>query len=338
MLLATTFLCGCATIGWYAQAVRGQAEILLKREDIAQLVADPDTDDDLRRRLELALEIRAFASEHLALPDNRSYTVYADLEREAVVWNVVAAPHFSLEPKTWCYPLAGCLAYRGYFRKSAAEALATDLEADGFDTLVAPVPAYSTLGRFTDPVLNTMLDFDPEALAGLIFHELAHQRVFVPGETGFNETYATTVEREGIRRWLHHRGEAGALAAWEEQTQRRQAFNALLRNWRERLAELYASDLPVADMAREKARLFEAMAAAYRDRRASIGSPAADAWMAAGPNNARLALVATYESGTGAFDALLAEYDADLDRFHEAVAELARARPEVRASFLDPDS
>lgn len=331
-------LCGCATLGWYAQAVRGQMEILVKREDIAQIIADPATDPELRRKLELALEIRAFASEHLALPDNRSYTLYADLGREAVVWNVVATPRFRLEPKTWCYPLAGCLDYRGYFRREAAESLASDLATDGFDTLVAPVPAYSTLGRFTDPVLNTMLDFDPVQLAGLIFHELAHQRVFVPGETAFNEAYATTVEREGIRRWLTHRGRTEALESWESALARREEFHRFLREWRTRFRELYRREIPETDMAHEKTRLFRAMHGDYRDRREDIGSPRTDAWMNRELNNAHLALVATYESGTGAFRALLAEYDADLGRFHEAVADLARARPEVRASFLDPDS
>lgn len=332
MVVATA---SCATLGWYGQAVRGQLEILTGREDIADLIADPATPEDMRGQLALALEIREFASRELGLPDNRSYTVYVDLEREAVVWNVIAAPRFDLKPKQWCYLVVGCLSYRGYFRREAAVALAAELKREGYDTLVAPVPAYSTLGRFTDPVLNTMLDFSPTRLAGLIFHELAHQKVFVRGETTFNESYATFVEREGVRRWLLDRSDRRALEDWESGQALEARFTDLLLQARGRLAELYARDLPEPEMARAKATEFDRLRSEYSRFREAETSDRHDRYMQQELNNAHLALVATYESGTDAFAALLAEYDGDLARFHQAVAELARGDPQARRQFLD---
>lgn len=326
---------GCATLGWYGQAVRGQLEILSGREDIADLIADPETPDELRDQLGLALEIREFASRELGLPDNRSYTVYVDLEREAVVWNVVAAPRFELTPKRWCYLFVGCLAYRGYFRRPPAEELASQLAARGYDTLVAPVPAYSTLGRFTDPVLNTMLDFSPTRLAGLIFHELAHQQIFVRGDTRFNEAYATFIEREGVRRWLRHRGDRAAQAAWEQHRALQAAFTELLLEARGRLEALYATGLPEAEMARAKSAEFDRLKDTYQHFREFRNNGRYDRYMDQELNNAHLALVATYESGTNAFAALLAEYDGDLIRFHQAVARLARSDATTRQQFLE---
>src|SRR6056297_1169680 len=206
---------GCATLGWYGQAARGQMELLLKRKDIEKLLASPETSAEKRRKLELVLQLRDFSGEALALPDNGSYAGFVKLERDAVVYNVIAAPEFSVAPKTWCYPLVGCLAYRGYFKRDAAERRARSLRKQGFDTLVSPVAAYSTLGRFNDPVTSPMLEFRNLRLAGLLFHELAHQRVFVKGETDFNEAYATAVDRAGVRRWLTRNGDGRSLQAWQ---------------------------------------------------------------------------------------------------------------------------
>jgi len=326
---------GCATLGWYGQAARGQMELLLKRKDIEKLLASPETSEEKRQKLELVLELRYFAAEELGLPDNGSYTGFVKLERDAVVYNVIAAPEFSVASKTWCYPLVGCLAYRGYFDRNAAERHARALAEQGFDTLVSPVAAYSTLGRFNDPVTSPMLEFSNLRLAGLLFHELAHQRVFVKGETEFNEAYATAVERAGVRRWLKHNGAGTSLQAWERSQRLEAQFTRLLLQTRADLEAVYAASLPIPETREAKQALFEALRVRYAEFRQATGDKRFDTWMAQDLNNAHLALLATYEAGTDAFVDLLAEYDGDFERFHQAVERLAAAGRDVRADFLN---
>ena len=310
-------------------------ELLLKRKDIEKLLASPATSEKKRRKLELVLELRDFAHDELGLPDNGSYGGFVKLERDAVVYNVIAAPEFSMTPKTWCYPLVGCLAYRGYFDRSVAERRAGILSEQGFDTLVSPVAAYSTLGRFNDPVTSPMLEFSDLRLAGLLFHELAHQRVFVKGETNFNEAYATAVERAGVRRWLRHERDETALAVWEKSQCLETGFRNLLLESRTDLQALYATDLPPEQMRQAKRAVFETLRLRHTEFRQATGDQRFDAWMARELNNADLALLATYEAGTDAFADLLAEYDGDFERFHQAVERLVAAGRNVRADFLN---
>lgn len=326
---------GCATLGWYGQAARGQLELLVKREDIEKRIEAPETSPGQRAKLELVLDARQFAHQRLALPDNGSYTRFVELDRDAVVYNVIATPALSLEPKTWCYPLVGCLSYRGYFRRAGAERAARRLAGDGLDVRVAPVPAYSTLGHFADPVTSPMLDFGDARLAGLIFHELAHQQVFVRGETAFNEAYATAVERAGVEAFLQARGRTPALRAWRADRLLAAAFNRMLLEFRERLERVYAGDQDAAARLAAKQRCFAALKARYRRFRERHEDGRYDAWMARDLNNADLALVATYEAGVTAFSDLLAEYDGDFARFHAAVERLAESGAEARAQFLD---
>mgnify|MGYP001036697252 CR=1 FL=1 len=328
-------LSGCTTLQWYGQAVHGQLDLMARRESIEQMIADQDTPDQLRIRLQQVLAIRVFASEQLGLPDNDSYTRYVDLQREAVVWNVIAAPEFSVQPVTWCYPLVGCLAYRGWFKQERADREARKLSEGGLDARVAPVPAYSTLGRFEDPVTSVMLRWDEAALAGLIFHELAHQVVFVPGETMFNEAYATAVERAGVARWLHHQGDKAALNAWQQQLAARQHLIKLLLATRQRLDDVYSIDLGPDILGPVKQIGFGQLRYDYQQWAEQNETDPYAGFFARSINNADLALVATYEAGVHAFDALLAEYDHDLIRFHSAVAELAEASAEERAAFLN---
>lgn len=332
-LLLTTG--GCATLGWYGQAARGQMELLLKRKDIEKLIASPDTPEERRRKLELVLAVREFAGDALGLPDNGSYSGFVELERDAVVYNVIAAPEFSVAAKTWCYPLVGCLAYRGYFDRSDAERRAEKLAEQGYDVMVSPVAAYSTLGRFKDPVTSPMLEYGEIHLAGLLFHELAHQRVFVKGETDFNEAYATAVEREGVRRWLRHLDQQAAIEAWEESRHIESAFTSLLLQARAELETLYSGDIPPERMRREKQAVFQALQRRHDEFVRKYGDDRFDAWMQQELNNAHLALLATYEAGTDAFGHLLAEYDGDFERFHQAVERLAAAGRETRADFLN---
>ncbi|WP_203594547.1 aminopeptidase [Wenzhouxiangella limi] len=327
-------LSGCATLGWYGQAASGQLDILSKREDIAQLLADPDTDPVLAERLALALDIRAFAVAELGLPDSRSYTRYADLGREAAVWNVVATPRYALEPKTWCYPLVGCLAYRGFFDRDRADAVAAELSAQGMDAAVFAVPAYSTLGWFADPVLNTMLGRGEAWLAGLIFHELAHEQLFVRGETAFSEGYAVTVERVGVERWLSARGDAGALARWHKEQALQAEFTTELMAARERLGSIYGSGLPEPEAETARAAVFADLRARVSALDARAGDERFSRWASREINNAHLALAATYESAVAGFMRLLAACEEELACLHKRAAALGRADSATRQRFL----
>jgi predicted aminopeptidase len=265
---------------------------------------------------------RDFAVQRLDLPDNGSYRSYADLGRDFVVWNVFAAPEFSVEPKRWCFPVAGCVAYRGYFAREAAEAEAARLAADGYDTHVAGVAAYSTLGRFEDPVLNTMLGWSDLALVETLFHELAHQRLYVQDDTEFNESFATVVGRTGVRRWLESRGDADGLAELERRITWQREWMTEVLALRERLQALYASGRPPAEMRAEKSRLFAELA----------GSPIAPRRVPG--DNAALVPAMAYHGLVPEFTGLLEDCDGSLGCFYERTAALGELEPAVRRERL----
>jgi predicted aminopeptidase len=326
VLLATMALglSGCGA-GYLLQAAHGQWQVLRARQPIARVIAAPDTDAGLRTRLEQVRDARAFAVHTLALPDNRSYTSYAALGRPYVVWNVVAAPEFSLAPRRWCFPVAGCIAYRGYFHEAAARRHAAALAARGDDTLVGGVTAYSTLGRFADPVLDTMMGYGELDLVGTIFHELAHQLIYVKGDSEFNEAFAMSVERAGVARWLAQQGRSGELATWQQ----RQADQAdILQQFalgRGRLARLYEQPMAMEERRAAKQAAMTEVARAVRTFEAARGrSSGYDAWLAAGLNNAHLASVATYFDCVPGFEQLLAAQGGDLPQYYAAVRRLAR--------------
>ncbi|NEZ02832.1 aminopeptidase [Wenzhouxiangella sp. XN201] len=326
---------GCATIAWYGQAARGQIEVLAKREDIADKIADPATPEPLRHRLETVLEMRAFATRELGLPDSRSYTLYADLERDAPLWNVVAAPRFSVVPETWCYPLVGCLAYRGYFRLERAQSEARRLAEEGLDVAVFPATAYSTLGWFADPVLDSMLTLSDAHLAELIFHELSHELLYVSGDTAFNEAFATFVGREGVRRWLGERGDDEALDAWRAERELDAKLTNLLLDARQRLAEQFATLEQESALEQARVQAFERLKDELRALTERPGGDRLQGWIDRPINNAHLALVATYESGIEAFEALFHERcDAQLACLYQHVERLSEADAEQRATFL----
>ncbi len=328
-------LAGCATVAWYGQAARGQIEILAKREDIAELMADPATAPDLRERLGTVLELRDFASDELGLPDSRSYTVYADLEREAPLWNVVATPRYSIRPETWCYPLVGCLAYRGFFRRERAEARAADLAADGHDVALFPATAYSTLGWFADPVLDSMLRLPEASLAELVFHELTHEMLYVRGDTAFNEALATFVGRLGTRRWLAERRHSRALARWQADQSLDRRVTEVLLGARERLAGAYERQGDPSGLAAAKQREFARLRSELQALAQAHDSRRIEAWIDRDINNAHLALVATYESGVAAFGSLFRdECSARLRCLYARARALAEAEPEDRERFL----
>ena len=258
VLTACLALAGCGTT-YVAQAAKGQLQILTARKPITQVLADPAADPALKKRLEVVQRgARDFASRELGLPNNKSYTSYADLKREFVVWSVVATPEFSVEPREWCFPIVGCVAYRGYFRKESAEAFAETLRSEGLDTIVGGVPAYSTLGKFNDPILNTMMIYGDDELASIMFHELSHQLVYIQDDTSFNEAFAVTVEQEGLARWLKFRGREADLAKYQKRRARQAEGVELVARFRGELSALYGMNFEPEVMRARKAQVFRA--------------------------------------------------------------------------------
>ena len=335
LLLFLAVLTGCTSPLYYAQAVSGQMEILTKRRPIEEVLADPATSPETRRQLELVQRLRDFASRELALPDNRSYRTYADLERPFAVWNVYAVPELSLEPKRWCFIIAGCVPYRGYFARDQAEQFAASLKQKGYDVYVGGVPAYSTLGWFDDPLLNTFIHKTEAELAGLLFHELAHQKIYVSGDSAFNESFATVIELEGVKRWFQQSGNAKEAEAYRQKIQRREEFTALVLKHRARLKEIYASDSSDAEKRAAKVRVFEELRNDYAKLKSGWNGYAAfDNWFKQDLNNAHLAAIVLYNQYVAVFQTLLAQHGGDLATFYREVERLAQLPPDERAVVL----
>ena len=325
---------GCSALSYYAHVAQGEYEVLAKRQPITELLADPATDPKLRARLAQALQAREFASDHLDLPRNGSYTLYADIGRRYVVWNVFATPELSLKPVTHCFPIAGCVAYRGYYDEARAQAEAQRLSAQGDDTYVGGVTAYSTLGWFDDPILSSMLRWDNDELDGTIFHELAHQKLYVKNDTAFNESFANFVEQEGLRQWRAQRGQPPVddTAAAHRSDQ----FTQLILDTRKRLEAVYASDMTEAQKRAAKQAEFEQLRSAYRSLRDTQwnGYAGYDKWMETGLNNAKLLPFGLYDQWVPAFAALYARRPGDWPAFYAAAKQLADEAKAMRQQQL----
>jgi predicted aminopeptidase len=315
------FLNGCAGVSYYGQLASGQLQLLRAREPVSRVIADPGRDQLLRAHLIQSQKARTFASQQLRLPDNQSYRLYADIGRPFVVWNVFATPEFSLTPKNHCFPIAGCVAYRGYYSQSAARGEAALQRLQGMDVSIGGVEAYSTLGWFNDPIISSMMAWGDERLATLIFHELAHQRFYVKDDTEFNESFATFVEQEGTRQWRAFRGLAPDSGA---QVQQRDQFIQLVLDTRTRLERLYTLPLPADQMRQRKASEFERLRGEYRQLRDSrwAGDKRYDAWINAPMNNARLLPFGLYDQWVPAFAALFRQEGGDWVKFYAAVEQL----------------
>lgn len=317
------------------QAARGQHDLVARRRPIAAVLADPATPGAVRDPLALVVRLRDYASASLALPDNQSYRGYVDLGRRYVVWNVFAAPEFSVEPLTWCFPVAGCVPYRGYFHEPDARDYGLGLETRGNDVLVAGVPAYSTLGHFADPVLRSMLGWSEADLAGLLFHELAHQVAYAKGDSTFNEGFATVVEREGVRRWFADGHAPAAFDAYRARERERAEVAALLAAARTRLSARYASMPPGPALREAKRAEFDRLRADYAGLRgAGRVGPGYDWLFGPSLGNASLLAVATYEDCVPALEAMLHEEGDDLAAFYRRLRELARASGAERRRTL----
>ncbi len=324
----------CSGLGYYVQSIDGQLGLLAKREPITRLVEDAGLGEDLRATLRTVLDIRTFASQELHLPDNASYRTYADVGRSHAVWVVFATPEFSLHPREWCFPVVGCVSYRGYFSAHAASRYAGKLSSAGYDTYVGGVRAFSTLGWFADPLLSTMLDQSPTALVAMIFHELAHQRLYIKGDTRFNEAFAVTVEREGVERWLRAWGDREALQTYRRSAAQHEHFLSLIDVTRDQLTTLYRQPLATQDKRRYKAQIFRGLQQAVKRSEALHQTADYERWVAAGPNNAKLASVATYYDLVPAFQRLLAFHEYDLVAFYRACETLAALATDERNTLL----
>ena len=334
-ILATLLLAGCGNVSYYLQSVGGQLEIWQREKPVASLLQDPDLSPLLKTQLERATRIRDYASRELGLPDNRSYRSYANLARPFVVWNVFAAAEFSTEPRQWCFAVAGCVGYRGYFSEAEARSHAAALAAEGNDVYVGGVPAYSTIGWFDDPLLNTFIHYPEPELARLLFHELAHQVLYVKDDTVFNESFATVVERAGIARWLARHGSDADRARFAQLQRFRADFRVLVTRTRSELAALYAGNAAPEEKRRRKAELLAVLQAQYQQRKGEWrGFSGYDRWFAQPLGNAHLASVAIYTQQVPAFEILLAENDNDLPRFYAAVKALAALPVEARNARL----
>ena len=328
VVVASLLLSACGSIRYYAQAVHGQGELIVHRRPIDKLLRDPHADPKLAARLQLARQARRFASQQLGLPDNRSYTSYVQLDRPYVVWNVFAAPRYSVQAVPQCFPIAGCVAYRGWFNETAARADAARLRARGDDVWIGGVPAYSTLGWFADPILSSMLRWDDDELASTIFHELAHQLIYVKSDTAFNESFATFVQEQGLRAWRASRG----MPPQDGQQQvMADGFSRLVLDLRERLKTLYASGVDEAAMAAGKQRGIAEFRTHYEHWRQQHwpGDHRYDAWVAQPINNARLLPFGLYDQWTPAFAVLFQQAERNWPAFYASVRGLAR-EPKAR--------
>ncbi len=345
MLLALP-LAGCANVapdaGYLWQSVRGHLGLMNAAQPVDRWLSDDATPIALKNRLLLAQRIRAFASTELKLPDNASYHRYADLKRAAAVWNVVAAPPYSLTPRDWCFPITGCVGYRGYFDAVQARAFADKIKAEGLDVSVYAVPAYSTLGYMNwaggDPLLNTFINYPEGELARIIIHELAHQKVYASGDTAFNESFATSVERIGGARWLSEHSSPAARREYAEFDARRNQFRQLVRSVRAELQTAYADESEPKALAAGKAAALADLRARYAALKASWGGNATryagyDSWVA-NANNASFASFAAYDELVPDFEALFARSGQDWQRFYAAVARLAKLPKDERRDAL----
>lgn len=328
-------LIGCTDLAYYQQAVAGQWRLLQARQPVVEMLADPALAPELRQRLETAQQLRTFASVELALPDNGSYRSYADLQRPWVVKNLFAAPELSLEPRHWCFLWIGCLSYRGYFDVDAAEQLAGELRAAGDDVYLADIPAYSTLGWFDDPLLNTFIQWPTARQAELLFHELAHQRLYLADDSAFNEAFATAVGQLGTERWLAQHATEDEQQNYAADLRRREQFLQLAAETREQLAAVYAGSGNAADQRADKQRILAELRGRYQKLKRSWGGYAGyDRWFAQDLNNAKLAGVSTYYRLAPAFLALFAQEGGNFAAFYRAAERIGQLPPREREARL----
>jgi predicted aminopeptidase len=329
---------GCSSLGYYTQSINGQIEILAKRQPIENLIKANELPPETISQLKLVREIRSFAINELGLPDNNSYLHYADLERNFVVWNVFATPELSLQSREWCYLIVGCLSYRGYFSEEAAHTFGDELKTQGFDVFVGGVTAYSTLGWFADPVLNTMLQHGDAYLAKVIFHELAHQKVYIKNDTEINEAFADTVADVGMHRWLAY-NRSLTYEEFAEIQKQEDEFVELVMHYRNQFDDLYKSDISDSQKRLNKSVIFEQMVNKYKQTQTAQNEyNRYESWFATGLNNAKLMAVVTYRKYLPGFKKMLLAVDNNLERFYQLAEQLSHCSYEQRRDILLSDN
>ena len=325
----------CRSLPYYEQAIDGQMQILQKRQPISDLIENPQTPAKLRKKLLLIQSARAFAEKELLLPANDHYLSYVELNRPYVVWNVFAAPEFSLTPENWCFPIVGCVAYRGYFKEADARRFGDALTQKGFDVYIGGAIAYSTLGWFDDPILSTFINLSAADTVALIFHELAHGLLYVPDDTAFNESFATAVEQEGLKRWQMFTRPSQDYDAWQRKRRYRQKFTALVSKYRNQLKDLYESKLATNEKRNQKAAIFNRMQSEFEALKLNHREMAVYSdWFNRPLNNAQLISVATYHDWVPAFGQILSDSNGDLEKFYERCRQLAKKEPQERHRIL----
>lgn len=337
LVFGLCLLTGCSTLSYYTQAINGQCQLMFQKESIPDMLEKGGLDPLLAEKLKLVLDIRKFAETDLKLPAKGSYLYYVDLKRSYVVWNVFACPPLSLTPKSWYYPVVGRLTYRGFFKEDMATAYAEKLFGEGLDVYVGGVPAYSTLGWFDDPVTNVIIKRKEERLAELIFHELAHQVLYLSGDTAFNESFATAVAEEGVKRWFgRYASDDRSFNDIVEDRKRHQAFIALALEYRGKLEKLYASSVSDDIKLKKKKEIIEALKNAYQIlKKQWQGYSGYDHWFSRPINNAQLSTVSTYHDFVPAFRKMLAENGGDFSRFYASCKALGKLDKNERHKKLD---
>ena len=326
---------GCQTVKYYNQAISGQHRILQSRQPISIITADPNSSEILRQRLTFIMNVRAFAEDELQLPVANNYLTYVDLKKPYVAWNVMATPEFSMVPKTWCYLFVGCAAYRGYFAEADAHQYAESLQVQGYDVHVGGVTAYSTLGWFDDPVLSTFIRRSKASSAALLFHELAHQVLYTPDDTTFNESFATFVEQEGLRRWQESSGNSAIYNEYLSNYRHQQKFVRLVLKYRQKLESLYQTDFEPTQKRIEKASILDDLRNEFNQLKTiQIGLTAYDDWMNRPLNNAKISSVVAYHDFVPAFGKILAQKDGNLAPFYIACRQLAQKKKDERHRIL----
>ncbi|MBT8101544.1 MAG: aminopeptidase [Gammaproteobacteria bacterium] len=322
-LLPLLLFCACGSGCYYMQAAAGQWQVMRKSEPIDEVLNEAGTTDELAKQLRVVQAARRFSIEELGLPDNKSYRNYADIERDYVVWNVFAAPEFSLEPKRWCFPVAGCVSYRGYFSREAAVRKSEQLARRGYDVSVGGASAYSTLGKLNDPVLSSMLSWDDTQLVGVLFHELAHQVLYVKGDSAFNESFATAVEEFGLERWLAADGRSSDMDAYRQRRQLRRRLMLLVAGARSDLRQTYAAEMADDEKRRLKSARLDRLSGDAGAMLAEAGRNPSG-WLAGELNNAKLVSMTLYEGHLPSFRALLVQCEQDIRCFYAKALELSR--------------
>ena len=324
----------CSSVGYYMQAISGHIDVVSREKPIKEIIEQQDTDQELKRRLQLSLKAREFASTHLSLPDNDSYKNYADLERQYVVWTVVATPRYSIKPEQWCFYFVGCLSYRGYFSKEDAEALAEELKQQGMDVHVGGTLAYSTLGYFDDPLVSSMLSYDDANLIGVIFHELAHQVVHIDGDTSFNEAFASAVETEGLRRWFEVNGTAEQYEQYLLKKKRQHEFFSQLKELRNQLDLTFQQTIAEQEKEKQKKALYIEFKEHYANWAEQNKYHAYDKWVNRDINNSHLAMIATYYDLVPTFTQMLHSVNGDFKLFFDLVTEVGEKEKPEREKLL----